>query len=255
MRSERDANAPAGIVDGTGAAAPSSRRKLLASLPALVAGSLPALALGAASQDELHQRTQVIIDRANAKGLPDTQVTTHTGERVLFHKDLVRDRVVLINFMSIGNEADYPVCANLSRLVQGLGECFGRDVFALSVTYDQANDTPERLAGFARQIGAPEGWQFVTASAEDVITVGYKLYRAQGRPRRQMDSDLIHYGNAGVGLWGTMSAYIADIPLAVSRVRSVMPAARASGAPRRAGPRRPEVAGPHYDHREHAGLA
>lgn len=252
MRDDHEANAGA---NGAGTSPPCSRRRLLASLPAMVAGSLPALALGAESESELRGKTREIIERAHAKGLPDTWVTTHHGERVLFHKDLVRDRVVLINFMSIGDEAGYPVCENLSRLIRGLGGSFGREVFAISVSYDPANDTPERLAEFAQRFGAPAGWQFVTASAEDVITVGYKLYRAQGRPRRQMDGDVIHYGNAKVGLWGTMSSYVADIPMAVGRVRSVMPAPKADGAPRRAGPRRPDMAGPGYDHRTHAGPA
>ncbi|MGE3104995.1 MAG: hypothetical protein AB7F83_07085 [Lysobacterales bacterium] len=231
-----------------------TRRRLLTSLPSLLASSLPAVALGSTDEAQVITQTQRIIDRANARGMPDTLVTTHRGDQLLFHRDLVRDRVVLINFMSINEEREFPVCANLGRLVRGLGDRFGREIFAISVSYDAVNDTPERLAVFAKEIGAPDGWDFVTASAEDVIAVGYKLYRSMGRPRRQMDADLIHYGNAKVGLWSSMSAHITDVPLAVSRVCSVLPSPPpVEGEFRRAGPRPLAEDGPCYDHRDRTG--
>ncbi|MDZ4350728.1 MAG: SCO family protein [Xanthomonadaceae bacterium] len=254
MRHEPANTSGADSAAGT-ADSPSIRRKLLGSLPGMIAGSLPALALAAESEEELNEKTQLIIDRANANGLPDTLVTTHTGEQVLFHKDLIQDRVVLINFMSIGDEEEFPACACLAKLVRELGDAFGKEVFAISVSYDPANDTPERLAEFAKRFDAPEGWHFVTASAEDVLTVGYKLYRAEGRPKRQMDGDRLHFGNAKAGLWGTMSAFIQDVDLAVSRVRTVMPRPRHTGTPRRAGPRPAGSTGPIYDHRNRSGTA
>ncbi len=244
-----------GAVSATGGGAPSIRRKMLASLPGMVAGSLPALALAVESEQELRTQTQLVIERANANGLPDTWVTTHTGERVLFHKDLVQDKVVLIGFMSICDEDEFPVCAGMATLVRGLGESFGKDVIAISVSYDPDNDTPERLAEFAKRFEAPEGWYFVTASREEVLTVGYKLYRAEGRPRRQMDGDRLHFGNAKAGLWSCMSAFIQDVDLAVARVRAVMPQPKPTGVPRRAGPRPISASGPIYDHRDRPGTA
>ena len=253
MRHEPDRDAAPGL-PASGEPAP-VRRRLLASLPGMLAGTLPALALGAESAESLHRRTLKVIDRANARGLPDTWVNTHRGERVLLHRDLIRDRVVLVNFMSIGDEEVLPVCASMARLIAGLGESFGSDVIAISVSYDQLYDTPERLAGFAQRFGSPAGWHFVTAPPEDVLTVGYKLYRAEGRPKRQMEGDRLHFGNARVGLWATMSAIIHDVDLAVSRVRSVMPSPNSGGMPRRAGPRPLTRSGPIYDHRDRAGTA
>ena len=232
----------------------SQRRKLLSALPALVATSIPALALGMKSHDELNTRTQEIMNKVHNDGFPDVLVTAHTGEQFNFYQDLLKNRLVLINFMSIDAENELPITANMSSLVKGLGEQFGNEVFAFSISYDHANDTPERLAQFAQQFDAPDGWYFLCASPEDVVALGYRLYRTSGRPRQRMDADLIHYGNAKVGLWGSVPAHVSDVDLAISRISSVFPGKPVDTEIRRAGPRRLSVNGPVYDSRDRIGM-
>ncbi|MEX2497966.1 MAG: hypothetical protein WD397_03710 [Wenzhouxiangellaceae bacterium] len=230
-----------------------SRRKLLAGVSLTAAASLPALALGGLPTGMIQQRASRVIDRARNQGFPDTRVTAHTGEIFRFYDDLVRDRVVVINFMSIKREPNLPITRNMARLVEGFGDRIGRDVHAFSISYDE-NDTPEKLADFAKSFNAPAGWKFLSTTPEDVIALGYRLYRTEGRFRSAMHSDLIHYGNAQVGLWGTMSAEISDIDFAMQRVASVMPRTTTAGAElRRAGPRRFDVDGPAIHHRDHSG--
>lgn len=233
----------------------SQRRKLLSALPALVATSLPALALGMQNHDELNARTQEIMDKVHNDGFPDVMVTTHTGEHFNFYQDLLKNRLVLINFMSIDAEEELPITANMASLVKGLSEQFGREVFAFSISYDHVNDTPERLAQFAQQFEAPEGWYFLSASPEDVVALGYRLYRTSGRPRQRMNADLIHYGNAKVGLWGSIPAHVSDVDLAISRITSVFPGKPVDTVARRAGPRRLGAGGPVYDSRDRAEVA
>lgn len=230
-----------------------SRRRLLAGVSLTAASSLPVLALGSMPKHLLEQRTRRVIDRLRNQGFPCTRVTTHTGEVFRFYEDLVRDRVVLINFMSIKREGDLPITHNMARLVEGFGDRVGRDIHAFSISYD-ASDTPERLADFAARFGAPAGWNFLATTPEDVIALGYRLYRTEGRFRSAMHSDLIHFGNARAGLWGTMSAEISDVEFALQRVRSVMPGMHATGGRlRRAGPRRVDADGSPVDHRDRAG--
>lgn len=227
-----------------------SRRKLLAGFSLTAAASIPALALGSLPSGMIQQRATGVIDRARNQGFPDTRVTAHTGEVFRFYEDLVRDRVVLINFMSIKREPDLPITRNMARLVAGFGDRIGRDVHAFSISYDDS-DTPEKLAEFARSFNAPAGWKFLSTTPEDVIALGYRLYRTEGRFRSAMHSDLIHYGNAHVGLWGTMSAEISDVEFAMQRVTSVMPRTTvADGNLRRAGPRRVDADGPVIHHRD-----
>lgn len=229
-----------------------SRRKLLAGVSLTAAASLPALALGSMPTHLIERRASRVIDRARNQGFPDTRVTAHTGEIFRFYDDLVRDRVVLINFMSIDREPALPITRNMARLIAGFGARIGRDIHAFSISYD-ANDTPERLAAFAQRFDVPPGWRFLATTPEDVIALGYRLYRTEGRFRSAMHSDLIHFGNAEVGLWGTMSAEISDVEFAMQRVASVMPAADAGPSLRRAGPRRVDADGPANDHRERVG--
>ena len=227
-----------------------SRRKLLAGVSLTAAASLPALALGSMPSHMIQQRASRVIDRTRNQGFPDTRVTADDGQVFRFYDELVRDRVVLINFMSIAREPDLPITRNMAHLVEALGDRVGREIHAFSISYDQS-DSPERLAAFARRFNAPVGWKFLATTPEDVIALGYRLYRTEGRFRSTMHSDLIHFGNARVGLWGTMSAEISDPGFAVQRVESVMPGRAASGTRlRRAGPRRIDRAGSDIDHRE-----
>ncbi len=232
----------------------SQRRKLLSALPALIATSIPALALGIQNSDALHTRTQEILDRTHNDGFPDVMVTAHTREQFSFYQDLLKNRMVLINFMSIDAEEELPITANMARLIKGLGASFGGEISAFSISYDCANDSPERLANFARRFDAPEGWYFLSATPEDVVALGYRLYRTAGRPRQRMYADLIHYGNAKIGLWGAIPAHITDVDLAVSRITSVFPGKSANKKMRRAGPRRLNMTGPVYDSRDRHGM-
>ena len=47
---------------------------------------------------------------------PNVPVETHTGQRALFYNDLLRGKLVLVNFMSIKNDEHYPVTENLSHV-------------------------------------------------------------------------------------------------------------------------------------------
>ncbi len=227
----------------------SSRRKLLMGVSAGVAAGLPALALGHLPLSRLTEQTQKIIDRVHNQGFPDVVVTAHTGQRHRFFDELVRDRLVLINFMSTRGEAEFPITANMAKLVHGFADRIGRDLFALSISYDPEFDTPDRLAEHASHFNAPPGWQFVSAAPEDIVALSYRLYRTEGRPQRRMHADLIHYGNAQVGLWGTLSAEISDLEFAMARISSVFPGQVVAGELRRAGPRRIDEPGLAYSHR------
>ncbi|MDT8449828.1 MAG: hypothetical protein RQ847_06600 [Wenzhouxiangellaceae bacterium] len=232
-----------------------SRRRVLAGVSLGAAAGLPALAFGNLPAALVEKRAARVIDRVRNQGFPDTRVTAHTGEVFRFYEDLVRDRVVLINFMSIAREPELPITRSMAGLVGAFGDRIGRDIHAFSISYDAA-DTPERLARFAARFNAPSGWKFLAATPEDVVALGYRLYRTEGRFRSSMKTDLIHYGNARVGLWGTMSAEISDLDFAVERVSSVFPAAAApTGKPRRAGPRRIEADGPQIHHRDRPARA
>jgi hypothetical protein len=208
--------------------------------------------------------------RVHQRFIPDVPVLTHEGVLARVYSDLIRDRVIMVNFMSILEHATNPVTANLSEVARLLGPLLGTQVRMLSVTVDPANDTPEALCRFARQHRAPPGWLFLTGDKPAVDALRNAFFRhgtdpeeaeAQRRreafesvwggfsadPRRlfcshpsalqDCSAGLIRYGNDALDLWGSVPA-CAEPGMIVQRLSWIVPRpARLSGTPlRRGGP-------------------
>ncbi|HZH12878.1 MAG TPA: SCO family protein [Archangium sp.] len=107
----------------------------------------------------------------------DTQLVTHEGKQVRFYSDVLKDRVVVISFLFTRcNTACPMIAARLNRIREQLGERFGREVTFISISVDPENDTPQRLAEFARrQQALHPGWTFLTGKKEDVNQVIARL--------------------------------------------------------------------------------
>src|SRR5256886_13444079 len=74
---------------------------------------------------------------AESKGssLPSIVLTTHDNKTVRFYDDLVKGKVVLINFMFTSCKRFCPVTTpNLVKVRATLGERVGRDMFMYSIT-------------------------------------------------------------------------------------------------------------------------
>lgn len=180
-----------------------------------------------------------VIDSARNDSFPHVAVTNQHGLTVPFYETFILDRVAVINFMSIADEAQLGATAAIAGVVRELGDKVGRDVHFYSVTRDPKNDTPERLAEFAARFDAPEGWYFLTASAQHCADLAFRMYRmGHATLPGPRSVDVAFYGNGKVGLWGTFPIGIRSDD-AAERVLSLIPRQRrADGTMRRAGPRR-----------------
>lgn len=152
------------------------------------------------------------MSRAARRGwLPNVPLIAHTGERVLFYEDLVRDRTVLLNFFFVGcSEGRCPTgVANLRKVQELLGERMGREIFFYSITLQPELDTPAVLAEYARAFEVGPGWLFLTGRPADIE----RLRRAQGfadlDPEVDKDpanhSGMVRYGNDRLERWGAVS--------------------------------------------------
>jgi len=131
---------------------------------------------------------------------PNVALLTQGGERVRFYDDLVKGKVVMINFMFTSCTAQCPLTtANLAKLQLALGSHAGRDVFQVSISIDPAHDRPEVLAGYAARFRAKPGWTFATGEAADITLVQTKL----GMPQRdgELHTGMLVYGNERKGRW------------------------------------------------------
>lgn len=169
-------------------------------------------------------------------------VYTHEGQKALFYDDLLRGKIVLINFMSVKNEALFPVTRNLSKVQRLLGDKLGRTLFMYSITNDPKNDTPQVLRAFAEKYEAGPGWMFLTAEPEVIESLRQRLYMSGGGhnhgagPAQDCSLGLIRYGNEAVGLWGAVPAK-SDPKIIATRLSWVQEEEQpATGTPRRKGP-------------------
>jgi protein SCO1 len=109
--------------------------------------------------------------------IPDVPVIDQDGKTVRFYSDLVKDRVVAVNFVfTTCTTICPPLGANFAKLRQLLGDRAGRDVRLISVSVDPATDTPERLKAWSQKFGAGPGWILVTGDRAEIT----RLLKALG---------------------------------------------------------------------------
>ncbi len=114
--------------------------------------------------------------RWGADYFPNVTLVTHEGKSVRFFDDLIKDKVVAINFIYTKCADSCPLeTARLVTLQKILGDRVGKDVFMYSISIDPANDTPEVLKEHAEKFKVGPGWLFLTGKEEDVTLLRKKL--------------------------------------------------------------------------------
>jgi protein SCO1 len=101
--------------------------------------------------------------------IPDVPVVDQDGKAVRFYSDLVKDRVVAVNFVfTTCTTICPPMGANFAKLQKLLGDRAGREVHLISVSVDPTTDTPERMKAWAQKFGAGPGWTLVTGDRDEI---------------------------------------------------------------------------------------
>src|SRR5260370_14123402 len=138
---------------------------------------------------------------------PNVPLTTHEGKQVHFYDDLLRDKIVTINFMYTRCTDACPLTtAHLVKVQKLLGDRVGRDIFMYSLTIDPKHDTPAVLKGFAEKFHTGPGCLFLTGKDDDLELLRVKLEFIDPDP--EVDKDranhigTVEYGNEPLMLWG-----------------------------------------------------
>jgi protein SCO1 len=148
-------------------------------------------------------------------------LTTSDGKEVKFFDDVLKDRIVAVNFF-------YTSCtdlcslstARMAQIYEWLGERMGRDVFFVSITLDPETDTPERLARFAAGFDIGKGWTFLTGSRENIDIIRSKLGE-RARALNLHRSDMV-IGNARTGVW-RRSSVMGSLVIALQSILELDP--------------------------------
>jgi protein SCO1 len=180
-------------------------------LPALATTlflAVAGLALPVAAQHDHHQHQAAAAAqdpdiRAEAMShlnVPDVTVVDQDGKPVRFYSDLVKGKVVAVNFVfTTCTTICPPMGANFAKLQKILGSRTGKDVHLISVSVDPTIDTPQRMKAWGQKFGAGPGWTLVTGNKEEVT----RLLKALGvyTPDINSHSPLVLVGNDARHQW------------------------------------------------------
>ena len=145
-------------------------------------------------------------ERLAERSFPNVTLTTHKGKKVKFYDDLLKDKIVLINFMYVRCQGTCPgTTANLVKVQKLLGDRVGKDIFMYSITLKPEEDTPQRLAAYAKAYKVRPGWKFLTGDPKDVELLRQKLGFIDRDPVRDADKSnhigMLRFGNEPMTLW------------------------------------------------------
>jgi protein SCO1/2 len=160
-------------------------------------------------------RLQVLADdppeaqSPRAAYFPKVTLRTQDDKDVTFYADLVKGKIVVINFMYTRCEGKR--CGegtkNLVKLQNALGDRLGTEVFMYSITLQPEHDTPEELKEYAKIYGAK--WTFLTGKAEDITSLRRKCGLSYPDPKKEEDSKqhsgMMVIGNDSLDKWTTAS--------------------------------------------------
>ena len=137
---------------------------------------------------------------AAGRYFPDVPLIDQDGKSLRFYTDLLKGRVVVINTIFADCGGVCPIMTERFAEVQTrLGDRIGRDVTLISITVDPLNDTPEKLSGYAKHVGARPGWHFLTGDKANIDLVLKRL--GQYVQNREDHSNILIIGNEPTGLW------------------------------------------------------
>jgi protein SCO1/2 len=182
-----------------------SRRKFLSltATSSLAAGVLSTTA--AAEPRKWPVVTQEMArKRLQQQHLPNLPLISHEGKQVMFYDDLVKDKVVSLNFFFANCDEVCPlVTANLVKVQKLLGDQVNRDIHMYSFTLKPEEDNVSVIRDYRKKFGA--NWSFFTAKPADMeklrVAIGFTY------PDPAIDKDTtqhignVRYGNEPLMYW------------------------------------------------------
>ncbi len=139
---------------------------------------------------------------------PNVELTTQDGRQVKLYDDLLKGKILVINFIftSCGDVCPLDT-AQLRRVQELLGDRAGRDIFMYSISVDPENDTPEKLHDYMKKFQIGPGWTFLTGKRDDITLIQKKLGLEPAGATPSAHSTSIIVANEATGQWVKRSPY------------------------------------------------
>ena len=131
----------------------------------------------------------------------DLEVVDQNGKRLRFYSDVLKDRIVLINFIFTNCQDACPLMTHKLKQVRSLmAESIKDQVWFVSISVDPERDTPEAMKAFATKQGVDEShWLFLTGPKQNLDFIVKRL--GQYTPEVEAHSTLMLAGNDRTRHW------------------------------------------------------
>lgn len=151
-------------------------------------------------------QSELARQRIQRMHLPNVPLLTHEGKRVMFYDDLIKNKIVTLNFFYTKCDEICPtVTANLAQVQKRLGTDVGTKLFMYSFSLKPEQDDVNAIRAYRELFHARPGWTFLTGEPADLE----KIRRGIGfqYPDPAIDKDKtqhignVRYGNEPLMLW------------------------------------------------------
>ena len=134
---------------------------------------------------------------------PNIELITQDGEKVHFFDDLIKGKIVAIDFIYTTCQYACPLeTARMAQVQKILGDRVGNDIFFYSISIDPEHDTPKVLKAFMEKFHVAPGWTFLTGKKADIDFLQRRL-GVYSDPSVNADGHLPHLliGNEATNTW------------------------------------------------------
>ncbi len=149
---------------------------------------------------------------------PNVPLINQDGKTLRFYDDVIKGKVVTINFMFTSCTDSCPLeTAKLLEVQRRLGNHVGKNVHMYSISVDPDRDTPEVLKAYMKKFNVGPGWQFLTGKIENIDQIRKKLgMYVEGENELSDHTISFVIGNEVTGRWVKRSPF--DVPEALVTV-------------------------------------
>ena len=167
------------------------------------------------------------LPQDGAEWFTNVEVKTHDGRTLHFYDDVMKGKIVLINFFFTDCDAICPLMTeNLARVQELLGPRVGTEIFMASITLQPEHDTPEVLAAYAKTYGIGPGWDLLTGKKDDIELLRHRLGFVDSDKIEDADPEqhigTVRIANVPMHRWA-MSPALINPPAMVRAVDRVVP--------------------------------
>jgi protein SCO1 len=150
--------------------------------------------------------------------IPDLIVLNQNGKKLSFYRDLVKNKIVGINFIFTTCTSSCPLSAASFRQVQK--RLRNQKVQLITISVDPVNDTPQKLLEFSKKIKAEPEWAFVTGEKTAISGLLKKLGAYTGNKNEH--SNMVIIGNDAKHQWIRLFGFppADEIILALKKIAS-----------------------------------